>query len=205
MKLFLKTLLFIITLFTTVEEAKSSTVVNFSFCEFMLSPSLTGIPAPVLNHTSTSEPWGIPNLPRGEAGITYSSFNVGDLIFLGMGVKALVSAGAKIFGTRAADGAAHVVARDGMYSVYQGFNAAGEVGYVGITSRTPAVRFAEHAASNTARSSLRYRVVSGAEGLTKTQARIWEQNLINQHGLGNLLNLRNSIDPKYWWMYGIKP
>jgi len=120
----------------------------------------------------------------------------------------LAMAGARVFGTRAIDGAAHVLARDGVkgtYSVYQGFNTANRTEYVGITSRTPAIRFTEHLSSNTAKSTLRYEVIDGATDLTKTQARIWEQNLINQHGMGNLLNLRNSIDPKYWWMYGIKP
>jgi hypothetical protein len=52
-------------------------------------------------------------------------------------------------------------------------------------------------------------VIEGAEGLTRTQARIWEQTLINQYGLGKnggmLYNQINSIAPKYWWQYGITP
>ena len=88
--------------------------------------------------------------------------------------------------------------------VYQGVDAAGNVRYVGITSRPPAVRFAEHAASGTARSALQYRVIDGATGLTRTQARIWEQILINNYGMqkngGLLLNKINSIAPKHWWM-----
>jgi predicted GIY-YIG superfamily endonuclease len=120
-------------------------------------------------------------------------------------VYALVPSIGRWLGGAAIKTGTQAVARGGQYSVYQGINAAEEVGYIGITSRIPTIRFTEHAASNTARSTLQYRVIQGAEGLSKTQARILEQNLINQHGLGNLLNLRNSIDPKYWWLYGIKP
>jgi len=89
--------------------------------------------------------------------------------------------------------------------VYQGFNKAGIVEYVGITGRDAAVRFGEHLSSGTAKSLLQYRVVDGATGLTRTGARVWEQTLINQNGLNNLLNVRNSIAPKYWFQYGIKP
>ena len=91
------------------------------------------------------------------------------------------------------------------YLVYQGFDKSGVVKYVGITGRDAAVRFGEHLNSGTARSLLRYEVVPGATNLSKTSAHIWEQNLINQHGLNNLLNIRNSIAPKYWFQYGIKP
>ena len=35
-------------------------------------------------------------------------------------------------------------------------------------------------------------------------ARIWEQNLINQYGLENLYNKINSISPSYWNQYNIK-
>jgi hypothetical protein len=55
---------------------------------------------------------------------------------------------------------------------------------------------------------LDYRVINGATGLSKTGARVWEQTLINQHGLGKnggqLINSINSIAPKNWWQYGIK-
>lgn len=41
----------------------------------------------------------------------------------------------------------------------------------------------------------------GATNLTRTGARVWEQTLINQHGLphngGTLINKVNSISPKY--------
>jgi len=44
--------------------------------------------------------------------------------------------------------------------------------------------------------------------LTRTQARVWGQTLINQYGLqkngGLLLNKINSIAPANWWQYGIK-
>jgi RHS repeat-associated protein len=88
--------------------------------------------------------------------------------------------------------------------VYQGLDAAGKVRYVGITERAAATRFAEHAASiGTGKENLIYRVVNGAEGLSRMDARIWEQTLINQYGLGKngglLLNKINSIAPKYWW------
>jgi predicted GIY-YIG superfamily endonuclease len=91
----------------------------------------------------------------------------------------------------------------GTYSVYQGVDVTEAIRYIGITSRQPSIRFAEHLSSNTAKSTLRYRVLDGAEGLTKTQARIWEQTLINQHGLPNLYNVRNSITPKNFQLYGI--
>ncbi len=92
--------------------------------------------------------------------------------------------------------------------VYQEFDKAGIVRYVGITERQAAVRFGEHLSSGTAKSLLRYEVVPGATNLSRTGARIWEQGLINQYGLqkngGMLLNRINSIAPKYWWQHGIK-
>jgi RHS repeat-associated protein len=96
---------------------------------------------------------------------------------------------------------------EGNYSVYQGVNATGEIKYVGITSREPAMRFAEHLRSGTERSLLQYEGIKGATGLTQTQARILEQNFINRHGLwgngGSLLNLRNSIAPQNWERFGV--
>lgn len=101
-----------------------------------------------------------------------------------------------------------VAAKTGTNLVYQGFDKAGVVRYVGITEREAAVRFGEHLSSGTAKSLLQYRVVDGATGLSRTQARVWEQTLINQYGLqkngGLLLNKINSIAPKNWWQYGIK-
>lgn len=81
--------------------------------------------------------------------------------------------------------------------------------YVGITKRAPGIRFAEHANSiGTGKELLQYRVIEGATGLTRTQARVWEQNLINIHKLGRnggmLLNKVNSIAPKHWAKHGIR-
>ena len=95
------------------------------------------------------------------------------------------------------------------YVVYQGFDKAGDVRYVGITERAPQIRFAEHLNSlGTGKEFLDYRVINGATDLSKSEARIMEQTLINKYGLskngGILLNQRNSIDPKYWQKFGIK-
>ncbi|MXN91463.1 type IV secretion protein Rhs [Flavobacterium sp. Sd200] len=98
-----------------------------------------------------------------------------------------------------------VAVEEGSHVVYQGFDAAGKVQYVGITSRDAAVRFAEHAASGTPKSALDFEIIQGATSLTKTQARVWEQNVINQHGLPNLLNKINSIAPSKWVQYGVTP
>ncbi len=92
----------------------------------------------------------------------------------------------------------------GNYSVYQGVDpVTGEVKYVGITKRDPQVRFYEHLRSNSPRADLIYEPIVG--GLSKTNAHIWEQNLINQYGLNNLYNKINSIEPKYWPQYNIQP
>jgi|GEM_PF-2327164 len=100
------------------------------------------------------------------------------------------------------------VAKEGTNLVYQGFDKAGIVRYVGVTKREAAVRFGEHLSSATAKSLLRYEVVPNATNLSRTGGRVWEQNLINQYGLqkngGLLLNEINSIAPKNWWQYGIK-
>jgi RHS repeat-associated protein len=101
-----------------------------------------------------------------------------------------------------------VAAKRGSYVVYEGVDAAGKVRYVGITGREAAVRFGEHVNSRTARSLLDYRVIDGATGLSKIGAKVWEQTLIKQYGLGKneglLLNKIHSIAPKNWWQYGIK-
>ena len=93
----------------------------------------------------------------------------------------------------------------GNYSVYEGIDeATGKVKYVGITSREPQIRWNEHFRSNTERRFLNYRIINEASNLSKTNARIWEQNLINQYGLENLYNKINSISPSYWNLYNIK-
>jgi hypothetical protein len=94
----------------------------------------------------------------------------------------------------------------GDYSVYQGTDANEDIKYVGITERDPEVRFKEHLNSGTGRVGLDYKAVGS--GMTKTQARIWEQNMINKYGLpkngGQLYNKINSISPQKWGKYGIK-
>jgi hypothetical protein len=52
-----------------------------------------------------------------------------------------------------------------------------------------------------------YDVIEGATRLTETDAKIWEQKLINQYGLGKdggqLLNKINSIGEKNWEKFNI--
>ncbi|MCF8405962.1 MAG: hypothetical protein K9H58_18615 [Bacteroidales bacterium] len=95
------------------------------------------------------------------------------------------------------------------YAVYQGLDELSNIRYVGITNRNVTIRFGEHINSGSARSLLDYEVINGATNLTKTQARIWEQTLINQYGLqkngGLLFNEINSIAPNNWFYYGIYP
>lgn len=98
--------------------------------------------------------------------------------------------------------------QQGTNLVYQGLDAAGVIRYVGITERAANVRFAEHlGAVGTGRELLRYEVIPTATGLTRDAARVMEQNLINQYGLGRnggqLLNKINSIAPRNWAKYGI--
>ncbi len=100
-------------------------------------------------------------------------------------------------------------ARKSSYLVYQGFNAAGEIKYVGITKRAASVRFGEHLNSvGTGKELLRYEVIDGATGLSRNAARVMEQTMINQYGLqkngGILLNQINSIAPKYWTKFGLQ-
>lgn len=94
----------------------------------------------------------------------------------------------------------------GTYSVYQGVNKTiGQVEYIGITKRVPEIRFGEHLNSiGTGKELLDYDVIKGMENLSKINARIFEQTLINQLPKENLLNIRNSIAPKFWSQYGIK-
>ena len=90
----------------------------------------------------------------------------------------------------------------GKYSVYEGIDPkTGEVKYVGITKRTPQIRWAEHMRSNSNRAGLIYKVVE--TGLDKQEARVMEQLMINQFGLESLYNSINSIAPKYWDLYNM--
>ena len=96
----------------------------------------------------------------------------------------------------------------GTNTVYRGLDAAGKVRYVGITNRAPAVRFAEHLGSGINKSLLRFEAIPGASNLSRTGARVWEQGLINQYGLGKnggqLFNRINSISPTKWHLHEIK-
>jgi RHS repeat-associated protein len=97
---------------------------------------------------------------------------------------------------------------EGSHVVYQGVDKAGVVRYVGITERGVATRAAEHVASGQGKEKLIYSAIQGAQNLTKQNARIWEQKLINQYGLGKnggqLLNKINSISSKFWESLGIE-
>lgn len=94
--------------------------------------------------------------------------------------------------------------KSGSYSVYEGRDPmTGDIKYVGITKRDPHIRWQEHYNSGTERASLDYHLVK--DGLSYMDARMTEQILINNYGLENLYNIRNSISPKYWNKYGIKP
>ncbi|WP_410210302.1 RHS repeat-associated core domain-containing protein [Aquirhabdus sp.] len=106
-------------------------------------------------------------------------------------------------------GFSNIFSRGG-YSVYQGLDAEGIIRYIGITGRNPSVRFAEHADSiGTGKEFLRYEIIDGAEGLSRSAARVQEQNLINLYGLqrngGLLLNRINSISPTKWDIMGVVP
>ncbi len=92
-------------------------------------------------------------------------------------------------------------------SVYVGVDKDGTIRYVGITGRKPETRWNEHYNSGTEKANLRYRTIQNATGLSRIQARIIEQRLINVYGMqkynGALYNKINSIRPRYWNKYGI--
>ena len=91
------------------------------------------------------------------------------------------------------------------YSVYIGKNPVNkEIKYVGITKRKPKIRWEEHWRSKTDKAELSYYTVNKTR-LSRMDARIMEQTLINKYGLVNLYNKINSIAPKYWDQYNIKP
>lgn len=91
----------------------------------------------------------------------------------------------------------------GEYTVYRGFDKYGNVKYVGITKREPEIRYNEHWNSGSLRSGLEYEDL--CIGLTYYEARSMEQTYINKYGLPNLYNRINSISPRYWGKYNIKP
>ena len=97
---------------------------------------------------------------------------------------------------------------EGTNSVYVGVDENGAVRYVGITEREPIQRFLEHLNSGTSRESLTYHKLDGTGSLSRLQARIIEQRLINAYGMskngGQLINEINSIKPGIsWFNYGI--
>jgi RHS repeat-associated protein len=91
------------------------------------------------------------------------------------------------------------------YTVYMGYDEAGNARYIGMTGRDIAIRATEHKNSGTERALLEFEAY--AQNLTKREARILEQTLINARGgvsSDQLLNIRNSIAPQYWESLGIK-
>ena len=147
---------------------------------------------------------GIGEIADGANALIYTAR--GDYVNAGLSAAAMVPIGGwAATGTKIARRAAV----SGTHVVYHGFDAAGVVRYVGITERDPAIRFAEHLSSiGTGKELLTYRVIQGATSLSRVEARVWEQTLINQFGLqkngGLLLNKINSIAPKNWVQYGIQ-
>ena len=93
----------------------------------------------------------------------------------------------------------------GNVSVYVG-SESGNVRYIGITN-DPERRFLQHLRSGTIRETLDYHVLKDAVGLSRMQARVIEQNLINYYRLNSvnypIYNKINSIAPRYWNDNGI--
>lgn len=90
------------------------------------------------------------------------------------------------------------------YSTYVLRDSSKNVKYVGITSRGTSVRGAEHAA-DPSKFGLQIKLVGS--NMTKYQARVWEQQQINQLGMqkngGQLINKINSISPNRWAEFGL--
>jgi hypothetical protein len=127
--------------------------------------------------------------------ISIGDFDLTLLDFAGVralwtGARAILGRAATHVGTKASRG----------YTVYKAIDAAGDAKYYGITFRELAKRMAEHMRRPEFR-DLTFEIVE--RDLTKTQARVLEQQLINQRGLGSLINKINSIDPNYWEVMGV--
>lgn len=124
----------------------------------------------------------------------------------GIGAAAQYSATNKV---NLLTGKPNTVKESGNYTVYRGIDPeTDEVKYIGITERDPELRFNEHKSSDSPRANLMYEKIEGATNLSKIDARIMEQNYINQYRMikngGSLYNQRNSIAPKFWYKYNIK-
>ena len=96
----------------------------------------------------------------------------------------------------------------GTNSVYLGRDNDYNVKYVGITQRRPLERFSEHLRSKSNRSALHYKPIPNTGNLSRQQALIVEQSLVNfwkmKKNGGTLYNKINPIAPRYWDKYGIK-
>ena len=96
----------------------------------------------------------------------------------------------------------------GTNSVYLGRDYNDKVRYVGITKRSPQKRFSEHLRSKSNRSTLLYEPIRNTGNLSRQQALIIEQRLVNlwkmEKNGGNLYNKINPITPFDWNKYGIK-
>jgi hypothetical protein len=128
-----------------------------------------------------------------------AGFLIFDIATLGSG--SLVKGGIK---TAAKEGA-EFAAKKSAYEVYHLVNVTTKkVEYVGITMRGTEKRFTEHLLDARKADWIgNVKPVIMSEGLTKTEARIAEQNWINNFGLDNLNNVRNSIAQSKWSMFGI--
>ena len=96
----------------------------------------------------------------------------------------------------------------GTNSVYIGRDNNYNAKYVGITQRRPQERFSEHLRSKSNRSTLFYEPIQNTGNLSRRQALIIEQRLVNllkmEKDGGTLFNKINPIAPRYWDKYGIK-
>ena len=96
----------------------------------------------------------------------------------------------------------------GTNSVYIGRDNKYNAKYVGITQRRPQERFSEHLRSKSNRSTLFYEPIQNTGNLSRRQALIIEQRLVNLWKMdkngGTLYNKINPIAPHYWNKYGIK-
>lgn len=101
------------------------------------------------------------------------------------------------------------------YYVYYGKDMDGNIRYVGITRQEPKVRFRQHKLSlekdkktPTLRSTLDFEVADKNKMYTWREARVWEQEKINEYGMmkngGQLYNKRNEIGRWLWDIYGVR-